>query len=355
MRNDYLQECPDILRGYLGYTETVKGRSSSTMDEYFSDLRTFFRYIKQSRGLVPSPAPDFEKISILDVDLEFLKTVTLNDVYEFLNFAKNERHNSAKTLARKASSLRMFFGYLCDKMHYLDANPVANLDTPKIPKRLPRYLTLEQSRQLLDQVDGEFALRDYCMLTLLLNCGLRRAELAALNLSDIGTDRTLRVHGKGNKERIVYLNDACVEAIRQYLPSRPVDGVPAKDKDALFLSRLKQRISLQGVHLIVKGYLKQVDGAENFSTHTLRHTAATLMYQHGHVDVRVLKDILGHETLATTEIYTHLSNEQIRRASESNPLAHVAKKRSSKHSPSEPDSAPAPENASGDAPTPEES
>lgn len=320
MRKEYWQACPAVLREYLGYMETVKGRSSKTVDEYFTDLRTFFRFMKRQRGLVPDTLPE-NKIEILDVDLEFIRTITLQDIYEYLNYAKNERGNSNKTRARKTSSLRMFYRYLTDKTQQLSYNPVQNLDTPKSKKALPQYLTLEQSLELLTKVSGEYAQRDYCMLVLLLNCGLRRAELAGLNLEDIGRDHTLRVRGKGNKERILYLNDACQNAISQYLKVRPVDGV--QDKHALFLSRLKKRISLQGVHFIVKGYLQQVAGAEEYSTHKLRHTAATLMYQQGGVDIRVLKDILGHENLGTTEIYTHLSSEQIRQASENNPLSHV--------------------------------
>lgn len=225
MRKDYWDACPEILRGYLGYMETVKGRSSKTVDEYFTDLRTFFRYLKRQRRLVDFNTADGE-VSIEDIDLDFVKSVTLNDVYDYLNYAKNERGNSNKTRARKVSSLRMFFRYLTDKTNQLPYNPVQNLDTPKAKKTLPKYLSLEQSLELLTKVSGEFPQRDYCMLVLLLNCGLRRAELAGLNLEDIGRDNTLRVRGKGNKERLLYLNEACQDAIRQYLKVRPVDGVP---------------------------------------------------------------------------------------------------------------------------------
>jgi len=189
---------------------------------------------------------------------------------------------------------------------------------------LPKYLTLDQSKDLLSTVantSGEFKERDYCMITLFLNCGLRRAELAAINLHDILPDNTLRIHGKGNKQRVVFLNTACREALQEYLKVRPRDGV--KDRDALFLSRLKKRISLQGVHYVVKGYLKQIPGAQDLSTHKLRHTAATMMYQYGHVDIRVLQELLGHENLGTTEIYTHLSNQQIKDALDSNPLGDI--------------------------------
>ena len=318
MKKEYWEASPPILQVYLGYMETVKGRSDKTVNEYFTDLRTFFRYLKRSRGLVP-PSLVFEEIPITDINIDFIRTVTLNDVYEYMNYAKNERSNGNKTRARKTTALRMFFRHLTDYTHQLDYNPVQNLETPKAKKALPKYLSLEQSVELLNSVNGAFSKRDYCMLTLFLNCGLRRAELAAINLRDIGQDHTLRVLGKGNKERILYLNDACWNAIQDYLTVRPVEGV--KDRDALFLSRLNRRISLQGIHYVVKQYLQQIPGAETLSTHKLRHTAATLMYQHGHVDIRVLKDILGHENLGTTEIYTHLSNEQIKKAVEDNPLA----------------------------------
>lgn len=329
MKSEYLAQCPPILRSYLGYMETIKGRSAQTMNEYFIDLRTFFRFLKQKRGLVPSSL-EFEEISILDIDIDLLRTVTLNDAYEFMNFIKDERENGAKTRARKTTALRMFFRYLTDLQHLLEVNPLQNLETPKTKKALPKYLSLEQSETLLESVDGSFVERDYCMLTLLLNCGLRRAELAGLNLTDIGQDHTLRVRGKGNKERMLYLNDACWNALQAYLKVRPTEGVDAKNKNALFLSRIKQRISLQGVHFVVKGYLAKVPGAEQLSTHKLRHTAATLMYQHGHVDIRVLQEVLGHENLGTTEIYTHLSGEQIREAAAANPLAGKTPKRKKK-------------------------
>lgn len=320
MKKEYLAQCSPLLREFFGYVETVKGRSTGTVDEYFIDLRTFFRYLKQIKGCVPSSLPE-DEITIDDVDMDLISQVTLLDVYEYMNYLKNERGNTASTRARKVTSLRVLFRYLTDVTHRLEQNPIRNLDTPKSKRSLPKFLTVEQSTQLLESVEGEFARRDYCMLTFLLNLGLRRAELAGINLNDISSDRTLRVIGKGNKERILYLNDACWEALQRYLEVRPVEGV--KDKNALFLSRLKSRITLQGVHYVVKTYLQKIPGAEGYSTHKLRHTAATLMYQYGKTDIRVLKDVLGHENLGTTEIYTHLSDSQVRAATENNPLSHM--------------------------------
>lgn len=315
-----MAECPNILREYLGYMETVKGRSANTVNGYFIDLRTFFRFLLIQRGICKSNSDTPPDIRLVDLDL--IRTVTLADLFEFMNYSKSERDNSNVTRARKVSSLRQFFHYLTEISHKLDDNPAKNLSAPKLPSRMPKHLTLDQSLQLLQVAgQGKYAERDYCIITLLLNCGLRRAELAGLNRTDVRDDDTLRVIGKGNKERILYLNEACQKALAAYLPKRPLEGT--KDKKALFYGHTKDRISLQGVHYIVKGYLKQVGGAEDFSTHKLRHTAATLMYQQGGVDLLVLKEMLGHKNLGTTEIYTHTSNEQLRRAADANPLSSV--------------------------------
>lgn len=315
-----MAECPNILREYLGYMETVKGRSANTVNGYFIDLRTFFRFLLIQRGICKSNSDTPPDIRLVDLDL--IRTVTLADLFEFMNYSKSERDNSNVTRARKVSSLRQFFHYLTEISHKLDDNPAKNLSSPKLPSRMPKHLTLDQSLQLLQVAgQGKYAERDYCIITLLLNCGLRRAELAGLNRTDVRDDNTLRVIGKGNKERILYLNEACQKALAAYLPKRPLEGT--KDKKALFYGHTKDRISLQGVHYIVKGYLKQVGGAEDFSTHKLRHTAATLMYQQGGVDLLVLKEMLGHKNLGTTEIYTHTSNEQLRRAADANPLSGV--------------------------------
>lgn len=327
MKLEILQSCPPVIRDFLTYNETIRGKSSRSVEGYFLDLQTFFRYILLVRGLVPKDV-EFEKITIEKVDIELIKTVTVSDLYAFLVFCKEERQNGAATRARKTSTLRIFFKYLSVQTHQLDNNPAEMLETPKVKQSLPKHLTLEDSLELLNSVEGPYKERDYCILTLFLNCGLRLAELCALNLSSISGDGTLTVEGKGNKERMVYLNSACLEAISKYLPVRHNEGVPASDKNALFISRNKRRISPKTVQHIVKTYLEKSGlGDMGYSTHKLRHTAATLMYQHGNVDIRVLKDILGHANLGTTQIYTHVSDKQIKQAVDSNPLANVKEKK----------------------------
>lgn len=322
MKHELLWSAPPVLREFLTYNEAVKNKSDGTIDEYYLDLQTFFRYLKQIRGLV-SPTLPFEEIPIEDVDIDLIRSVSISDLFAFMAYCRTERDNNPTTRARKTSCLRVFFKYLANQ-HLISVNPAEQLETPKLKKSLPKHLSLEQSRNLLEAVDGPFKERDYCILTFFLNCGIRLSELCGLNLSDIGSDHSMRVLGKGNKERIVYLNQACLDALNAYLPTRPVDGVLAADKNALFLSRLKRRISHKTVQHIVYTYLEKAGlGGQGLSTHKLRHTAATLMYQHGHVDIRVLKDILGHENLGTTQIYTHVSDEQVKNAIEANPLSQV--------------------------------
>ena len=323
MAADFRNEASQILKEYLFYQETVRARSSKTVNEYFIDLRTFFRYLKIHRGLVPSDV-EFDKIKIDDVDLNLLKTVSLNDAYEYMNYLVRDRNNKVAARARKCSSLKGYFKFLSSNRKYLDKNPLEDLEMPKKQKKLPKYLTLEQSMELLNSVEGDYKERDYAILTLFLNCGLRVSEMAGLNYTDIRTDNTIRVVGKGNKERVIYLNKACLNALNDYMKVRPVDGV--KDKKALFISRNHNRMSVKTIQAMVYKYLAKIGlDAQGYSCHKLRHTAATLMYQYGDVDVRVLKEVLGHENLGTTEIYTHLSSTQLKSAADNNPLANVSK------------------------------
>ena len=323
MSVNFADEAPAIIKEYLFYLETIKGRSEKTVDEYYLDLRTFFRFLKRSRKLTDK---DFDDIKIDDIDLSLIKSITLMDAYEFLNFLSRERLNTATSRARKCSAIKQFFNYLTVKKHYLDSDPMRELEIPKTKKSLPKYLTLEQSIELLNAVDGKFKERDYCILTLFLNCGIRLAELVALNMSSIRSDNTMVVLGKGNKERIVYLNDACVSALNDWRKVRPNEGL--KDRDALFVSSHHKRLSRESVQKMVQKYIEKIGlESQGYSCHKLRHTAATLMYQHGEVDIRVLKDVLGHENLGTTQIYTHISSAQLEKASKLNPLSNVKKKK----------------------------
>lgn len=322
MAVDFMDEAPRLIKDFLLYKQNVQGRSTKTVDEYFIDLRTFFRYINMSRGISPDSI-EFDEISICNVDDKLLRTITLRETYDYLNFTIRNRGNEKAARARKTSSLRQFFKYL-EKNNIISNNPIKDLETPKQNVRLPKYLTLEQSIELLNAVEGNNSRRDYCILTLFLNCGLRLSELCGLNYNDIHSDRTMRVIGKGNKERTVFLNDACISAINDYMEVRPVDDL--KDKKALFISRNHNRMSPKTVQAMVYKYLEKIGlDSQGYSCHKLRHTAATLMYQTGQVDIRVLQDILGHENLGTTQIYTHLNNEQKQAASNANPLSTIKK------------------------------
>ena len=325
MLQDEIKQAPEIIRDFLHYIQVIRGKSKLTIEEYYLDLKTFFRFMKKQKHLVDESI-EWDQIDWSGVDITLIRAITLADVYEFMTFCINERDNKAAARARKTSTLRTFFGYLTNKTNQLSINPVQELEVPKQQKRLPKYLTLEECLELLSVVNGPNRERDYCILTIFLNCGLRLSELCGLNLSDIGQDHTLRVVGKGNKERLVYLNAACLASIDAYLKVRPHDGVI--DKKALFLSSRKKRISNKTVQHMVYVYLEKAGlGNRGMSVHKLRHTAATMMYQHGHVDIRVIKDVLGHENLGTTEIYTHLSNSQMEQATSSNPLAEIKPKR----------------------------
>ena len=327
MHKEEFHTLPQSVIEFLNYLSVVRSKSELTVLEYASDLRLFFRFMLIYRGIVPKDT-EFEKIDISFIDLDFIKTVKISDAYAFLSYCRSDRKNDSASIARKVSSLRAFFKYLCVKMKQIPENPMEELESPKLKKSLPKYLSLDESIQLLESIDGRDKERDYAIITLFLNCGLRLSELCSLNYTDIKSDGTMTVTGKGNKERTIYLNDMCVNAVKAYMKVRPVDGV--KDKHALFLSNRKSRISPKTVQHIVEKFIKKSGlGDRGYSTHKLRHTAATLMYQKGGVDVLLIKDILGHENLATTEIYTHIVDEQLKDAVSSNPLNKLKGKKTS--------------------------
>jgi len=315
-------DVPRILRDYLNFLIVIKGKSENTVKEYYYDLRTFYRYIHaQSNGY---SLDELNKINLDDFDENILKELTLSDLYEFMTYINNRHSSNDNYRARKVSSLRSFFNYLTTRLQFLENNPAVNLDSPKIKKRMPRYLTLEESIDFLKSIDGKSKLRDIAIFSIFLNCGLRLSELVGINLRDINFEkRTLRVIGKGNKERIVYLNNLCVDSIRSYLEVRPEVKVQS-DMDALFLSSRGCRISNRMVELLAKKYFDKA-GLDStlYSPHKLRHTAATLMYKEGDVDIRTLQELLGHTSLSTTQIYTHIKNDDLHNAANSNPLAEL--------------------------------
>ena len=320
---------PDYLNSFLDYTVTILNKSPNTIKEYNYDLATFLKFIKVHFKMTDEE--DFSKITIKDIPLSTIKQIKLDDIHAFLSYLTNTYHSKAATRARKASSIRVFFNYLSQKANLIEFNPAQNLETPKLDKRLPKYLSLEDSKRLLNVAgsdDNRNNKRDYAIITLFLNCGMRLSELVGINIKDINfSECQMTVIGKGNKERTIYLNKACMTAINNYLAVRPVEGIKtdkANSKNALFLSERKERISRRTVQYIVDKELRAAGLDTNkYSVHKLRHTAATLMYQYGKVDIRALQEVLGHESISTTEIYTHVANVQARSAIENNPLSDV--------------------------------
>ena len=321
-------DCPQILADFLVYHESIKGQSAKTISEYYLDLRLFLRFIKLMRNDMPI-ACDINDISIKDIDIAFIREITTSDIFDFLSYLSNDRivNQKAKikeygispaSRARKLSAIKSFYKYLTVRTKQLIDNPVADLEYPKLRKSLPKYLTLEQSAALLKAVSGPNQKRDYAILMLFLNCGIRRSELVGLNLNDVYDDR-IRVVGKGNKERFVYFGVACRKAIDAYLPER--NKKILSDNRALFGSRDNNRISVTAVHRMIKKYLLAAGlDPDNYSAHKLRHTAATMMLSGG-VDVRTVQDVLGHENLNTTQIYTHIESTELKVAAEANPLS----------------------------------
>ena len=319
---DYRTEAPALIRDFLVYHETIQGHSSRTIDEYFLDLRSFFRYIKQKKNLISKDVP-FDSIMIDDVDLSLVHSITLSDVYDFMSFLSQDRSLTATSRARKVATIRSFYKYLTNKAKLLRENPVQDLDSPRLRKSLPRYLNLDESIELLDSVAGKNSSRDYCILTLFLNCGLRISELVGLNVTDVRGDQ-LRVLGKGNKERMLYLNEACQQALQDWITERSM--LTLVDQKALFVTlQNRRRISRAAVHKLVKKHLLAAGlDSSQYSAHKLRHTAATLMLHNG-VDVRTLQEVLGHDNLNTTQIYTHVDSDDLRTAARANPLGRVSR------------------------------
>lgn len=318
-------DIPNFIKEFLLYMQNIKNRSKNTIREYYYDLRDAFRFLKLNKTNYKMTEIDqdlLDNTNITDLDITFVKKIELSDLYEYLNFLSNIRSDKPTTRARKIAALKSFFNFLTFKQKVLDKNPTVELETPKLSKRLPKYLTLDESLTLLNSIDGKFEKRDTCIITLFLNCGLRLSELVSINMKDI-KNNVLTIIGKGDKERSVYLNQACQDALSSYIVVRPKD---VKDHEALFISERGTRIGRRTVEMMVKKYITLAGlDPKKYSPHKLRHTAATLMHKYGGVDIRSLQQILGHESISTTEIYTHVDSEQVKEALESNPLNHIKK------------------------------
>lgn len=314
-------DVPQLLRDYLNFMTIIKGKSDNTVKEYYYDLRMFFRFIYASDNNISLEKLD--SIQLDNFDISLLNKVTLSDLYEFMAYVNNKRSSNDNYRARKVSCLRSFFKYLHTRINFIESNPAENLDSPKIKKRMPRYLTLEQSVEFLKNINGKNYERDFAMFSVFLCCGLRLSELVGINLNDIDYEKkTLRVIGKGNKERIVFLNDMCIDAIKRYLSVRPNDIVNKSSSNAMFISSKGNRISNRMVEILAKKYFTAAGiDSSLFSPHKLRHTAATLMYKNGNVDIRTLQELLGHTSLATTQIYTHIAGDDLKKAAENNPIS----------------------------------
>lgn len=318
-----IKNLPESVVDFLNYLKTIKGKSPNTIKGYEIDLTLFFRFLKIYKGLITDDSLDFSEIDIRDIDNSFVKKIKLTDLYAFLSFAEKQRENGSYARARKVAALKSYFKFLNGKAKIIDDNPTLELESPKINKRHPVYLSLDESVNLLSSLDKDNKnyYRDYCILTLFLNCGMRLSELCSIKLDKIKGD-TLTIIGKGDKERTVYLNEACLKAIDNYLAVRDTSKCTPEDKEYLLLSSRFKPINKRTVELLVKKHIFNSGlSNEKYTPHKLRHTAATLMYKHGNVDIRSLQSILGHENISTTQIYTHVDEEILRDAVNSNPLS----------------------------------
>lgn len=319
-------DVPPFVKEYLNYTLAIKNLTANTINTYYVQIRDFLRWTQCRHDVGVSPAA-FREIVVQSLPFSAVEGITRSDILEYLSFCATTLNNSASSRGTKISVLNGFFSYFADYMKKLPENPMSGIEMPKKPKTLPKYLSLEQSLHMLNTVKetpvSKFPSRDYCMLTFFLNCGMRRSELIKINCKDIVDDRLI-LRGKGRKERVIYLNGSCLAALQEYLPERNAIISP-KIEPALFISQnTRRRITDRRVHQIIEKMLL-VSGLSGmgFSPHKLRHTAATLMYQNGGVDVLTLKEVLGHESIATTQIYTHLNPESVKDAVNRSPLADV--------------------------------
>ncbi len=327
--NQEFKTFPRFLRDYANYLSGVDGKSEKTICEYLLDLRTFFRFFIMTRDELDLPMDELEKISIHDLTLSDAAEVDTQMIVNFIAYTRNERKNNSSTRNRKLSAIKSFFRHVHNKKHLIDRNPAADIDGIQKSKTLSKYLTVDEAVRLLEAVNSDSESktrqRDYSIIALFLNTGMRLSELCGLNLESFDPEITfVKVLGKGSKERIIFLNNAARDAVMSYMRQRLDPRYIRTSDHAFFLSGRQTRISPKTVQWMVNKYLNVAGlGSKGYSVHKLRHTAATLMYQSGKVDIRVLKDILGHEQLNTTQIYTHLVSKNLEEAMDNNPLSDV--------------------------------
>lgn len=314
----HYDKCFPALRDFLSYSNAVKGLSNSTIHGYYTDITLLFKYLKHKKI---QTSDNMEDIDITDIDDDFLREVTGNDIFEFLSFTSKERANTKTTRARKASAYRMFFKYLHLNKKIITEEPTATLDIPKKSNTVPKYLNEQDCITLLNSIEGDNSERDYCLITVMLNCGVRVSELVDIDLDDIQKDGTIIIRGKGDKERMLYFNDACQEAVEEYQNAKKIQFCNRKyDTRALFLGKTGKRLTARRVEQIVQDRMKVAGfGNRGISPHKLRHSYATRIYKNG-TDLRLLKDILGHSSLSTTQIYTHIASEDIKKAMNDSPI-----------------------------------
>ena len=321
----YQKNSPKFLNNFLKYKRFIEFEAKTTTDQLYFALRTFLRYIKlylyDNDKLETITRDEFQIIDVSNVTIKDLKKINSFELEKYLKFLSDKLKNDNKTRNRKLASCKRLFEYLYVN-NLINYNPTKSMTSVRTEKRLPKYLNLDESKKLLsvtinsNQVNK---IRNYAITCIFLNCSIRLSELTGINLSDIKidkTEKTIRIHGKGNKERLLYLNAAVCEAIKAYIEVRPKLGKEFKDYNALFLSSQKKRISNRTVEQIIKDNLskalnKDLDVKE-YKTHTLRHTGASLLYNENNVDIFILKRILGHKSLDSTQIYTHVSNKKMK-------------------------------------------
>ena len=318
----HFDDCPVILDDYLNYLLTIKGRSNLTVKEYYYDLKRFLKFIIMRKKLFGyNLNSDINEVSILSINKRYILDIDITDLHAYISYCDSYYNDSTKTKARKISAIKSWFKYLHNTVELIDKNPSEKLELPKLQKRNPVYLTLSESEKVINAIkleENEFnRARDLCIILIFLTCGLRISELTGINIESIKDDK-LNVIGKGNKERTVFLNENCLYAIKSYLKLRPI----TPDTTALFISSHKKRISNRSIQIRLKKYIQLAGLDPNIYTpHKLRHTAATLMYKYGDVDIRTIQSILGHTSVATTQIYTHLDDDDIKKGISKNPIS----------------------------------